>query len=997
MISTKSGLIALPLVVGRRKVSDGSRRRSHIEGRRLIHVLGLAYFFITHLYAYTATIPMTHGKSLQAKTLDTKLFGAYEDYMDALQKQQQQYKSFMALNSASAYETEHLKVNVPPLEDSSIRAPLGENARDDSIPLPSNAFSRVDVAMADTGISSNPSSSRRYYFDYSDTAKFNFEQQDSSLRVDDSLTPPVEPSREYNGLAQDSSATPFQSLGTAYDETVRFNFEQQAPPTGIDSVVPTLPPSPECIDPASFSCEQPESSDDTVRFNFEQQGSPAPVLSVDLLSSFGTAVASPDTFAEPTVDSSGSMSSRTSPPKRNFSVSSASWKVSPTVEGSSGGSFVSPSTDVTFGTSESMMSTPSDVTSTPPVDSIVPLNAVVPPSIEPSSASFSTSTFYNDYNMMTATGNVNSEEGRPAFPSYVYESTKTNPVTEMTSSSSLSASISGTTSDLAAQESSYEYSSKNAIPFTKSTTSTGTTSAISPDRSTNDVNTDSMTMHDAGRPIFPSYTRAEAEPLTTAVSSTGPLDTPETNPDLSTNSDMFTSSSPSNHAEPDINPDSAPSDDPRTTTTATDAFSSADIDPAFASMEFRATRSIEQQRISTKADGIDMTSNTDTSQAICSDEESEIAQLSLLSKDVVEEMNEVFNSSGDDSFSWSTASKSVDQTAFIENKQVYENVDVLPSTKENSWGTTDANRLWSFDELKDIGEKSNSFMSNESFLQAITSSKPITTRKELETAVGNVESSKFGSAPGFSAISTFWKKSSMLRSLELSLQNDKNSENDKVGSSGSNYAQVVDKPLLDTRGMTERIMKRIDDATNSRSGSKSSSGSGAGGSTSYEAFRRVEDNWTKLKQSSSKSNRKSSAFSIRSPFVTSDAGLGNPRCWTKLREQARSVSTSAEGEASRASLDYDVVICGGTLGIFFALALLLRNPSYRICVVESAPAIRGRDQEWNISYNELYELVKLGVLTQSDVDDVITTEFPACRSGFKVRLVFRLTVRIILI
>jgi hypothetical protein len=919
-------------------MSDDFRRKNHLmEDQRLIRFLGLAFIYMWNVHAYTVNIPTAYRSRARGTTRDTKLFGAYEDYMDALQKQQHQYKSFMALNTASAYETEHLKVNVPPIEDATTNKPSA----------PSTETGRIErsVSAADDGVVSNTSSSRRYYFDYSDKAKFNFEQQDPSQRFDDSFIPFEAPSPESSGLLQDSLATSSESSATTYDETVKFNFEQQGPPT-IGSFVPTVPPPPEYVGPVAR--EKQESFDDPMKFNFEQQEPPAPDASTDLFGSFGVSVGSSDTFAAPAVGNSASIPLQVSPSKRSYSVSSASWKSSPTVSASPD-SMVSPTTGGFSRTSESSVA-PSDVTVTPPVDSSATLNELAPSFSEPSLGS--TSTFQNDYTMVTLTGSVNSEEGRPVFPSYVYESTRTNPVTETTSSTSSSASTTDTISGWTAQISSSEYSSTNIFPI-----SAATNSAISPDCSANDM--------DAGRPIFPSYTStARTEHLTT--------DSPETNQKLATpeltylytsvnaNADINTSSSTGSTSNGDDGRPIFPSDiciNARTT----DAIATSDVDPAFH-----------------EVDSVDMTSTADTIQA----------QPPVLSSDGNEEVKEVVHSNRDDSFSWSTASKSVEEIAFVDNKQSDENLDVFTSATDRSWGTSDKNRLWVFDELKSIDEKSISFMSNESFLQAITSSEPILNRKELETANGNVGFPNFGPAPGFSAISSFWKKSSLLRSLELSLQSDKNAENDKDSSSASSkYAQATveappDKHLLDTRGMTERIMKRTDASTNSRSGS----GSGAGGSTSYEAFLRVEENWKKLKQSSSKGDRKSSPFAIRSPFVTSDAGLGNPRCWTKLREQARAVSTSDEVAPSKASLDYDVVICGGTLGIFFALALLIRNPSYRICVVESAPAIRGRDQEWNISYNELYELVKLGVLTQRDVDDVITTEFPACRSGFKVRL-----------
>jgi hypothetical protein len=105
-------------------------------------------------------------------------------------------------------------------------------------------------------------------------------------------------------------------------------------------------------------------------------------------------------------------------------------------------------------------------------------------------------------------------------------------------------------------------------------------------------------------------------------------------------------------------------------------------------------------------------------------------------------------------------------------------------------------------------------------------------------------------------------------------------------------------------------------------------------------------------------------------FVTDDGGKGNPKCWEKLRMQSESSTP----------LDYDVTVCGGTLGIFIALSLQLKG--HRVAVVE-AGRLLGREQEWNISMNELLELVELGVLTKGDIDEAVTTEFPGCRAGFK--------------
>ena len=168
------------------------------------------------------------------------------------------------------------------------------------------------------------------------------------------------------------------------------------------------------------------------------------------------------------------------------------------------------------------------------------------------------------------------------------------------------------------------------------------------------------------------------------------------------------------------------------------------------------------------------------------------------------------------------------------------------------------------------------------------------------------------------------------------------------------------------RSVKSRVQRVIESA-----GSETQAG-GAGASTTYQAFLRAEENWTRLKQSKAFAYDPLRMGGPSPPtFITSDGAEGSTRCWEKLRQ------------VENKSLDYDVVVCGGTLGIFFATALALRSGGEaRICVLE-AGKLQGRIQEWNISRKELEELVEMGILTAQEVEEVIQTEFPGCRSGFK--------------
>lgn len=97
---------------------------------------------------------------------------------------------------------------------------------------------------------------------------------------------------------------------------------------------------------------------------------------------------------------------------------------------------------------------------------------------------------------------------------------------------------------------------------------------------------------------------------------------------------------------------------------------------------------------------------------------------------------------------------------------------------------------------------------------------------------------------------------------------------------------------------------------------------------------------------------------------------------------------------------FDVIVCGGTLGIFIATALSSRG--LRVGIVEknilkgviyeevlwnwylsnvlsdvSDESIIGyqREQEWNISRKELWELVEVGILVEDDIEKITAAKF----------------------
>lgn len=88
------------------------------------------------------------------------------------------------------------------------------------------------------------------------------------------------------------------------------------------------------------------------------------------------------------------------------------------------------------------------------------------------------------------------------------------------------------------------------------------------------------------------------------------------------------------------------------------------------------------------------------------------------------------------------------------------------------------------------------------------------------------------------------------------------------------------------------------------------------------------------------------------------------------------VQTSSE---PLSSVEWDGVICGGTLGILMGAALARRG--WRIALIERG-VLKGREQEWNISRRELEVFLTLDLLTEAELEQAIATEYNPARIRF---------------
>ncbi|AKG24003.1 FAD-dependent oxidoreductase [Calothrix sp. 336/3] len=105
-----------------------------------------------------------------------------------------------------------------------------------------------------------------------------------------------------------------------------------------------------------------------------------------------------------------------------------------------------------------------------------------------------------------------------------------------------------------------------------------------------------------------------------------------------------------------------------------------------------------------------------------------------------------------------------------------------------------------------------------------------------------------------------------------------------------------------------------------------------------------------------------------------DSMLTNLRQGNQVIPQV--VTVSQENISTR---EWDVIICGGTLGILLGAALAMKG--IKVALLERG-ILRGREQEWNISRKELEVFLELNLLTATELTQAIATEYNPARVGF---------------
>lgn len=107
------------------------------------------------------------------------------------------------------------------------------------------------------------------------------------------------------------------------------------------------------------------------------------------------------------------------------------------------------------------------------------------------------------------------------------------------------------------------------------------------------------------------------------------------------------------------------------------------------------------------------------------------------------------------------------------------------------------------------------------------------------------------------------------------------------------------------------------------------------------------------------------------------------RRWSSLRnEDSTRVSVPsvvALNNNSPGEINYDVIICGGTLGILLGAAL--QHQGWRVGLIERG-ILKGREQEWNISRQELSIFLDLELLSEAELEQAIATQYNPAKVRF---------------
>ncbi|BAY28006.1 hypothetical protein NIES2100_78350 [Calothrix sp. NIES-2100] len=105
------------------------------------------------------------------------------------------------------------------------------------------------------------------------------------------------------------------------------------------------------------------------------------------------------------------------------------------------------------------------------------------------------------------------------------------------------------------------------------------------------------------------------------------------------------------------------------------------------------------------------------------------------------------------------------------------------------------------------------------------------------------------------------------------------------------------------------------------------------------------------------------------------------RMLTSLREDTAPIPTVVkENNQLLDSVEWDVIVCGGTLGILIGCALAVQG--LKVGLIERG-ILRGREQEWNISRTELEVFLELNLLTNAELEQAIATKYNPARVSFQ--------------
>lgn len=102
--------------------------------------------------------------------------------------------------------------------------------------------------------------------------------------------------------------------------------------------------------------------------------------------------------------------------------------------------------------------------------------------------------------------------------------------------------------------------------------------------------------------------------------------------------------------------------------------------------------------------------------------------------------------------------------------------------------------------------------------------------------------------------------------------------------------------------------------------------------------------------------------------------------WSRYKQGPRDIpNVITQQSQPLETVEFDVAICGGTLGILLGAAIAKKG--WNVVLLERG-VLKGREQEWNISRRELETFIEMNLLSEEELATAIASQYNPARIAF---------------